>query len=55
LRAYQVNPFVNVVEKNSQATQSRANLILIIASVVIAVLLIALICAIVHIRKAKRK
>lgn len=55
LRAYQVNPFVNVVEKNSQATQSRANLILIIASVVIAVLLIALICAIVLIRKAKRK
>ena len=55
LRAYQVNPFVNVVEKRSQATQSRANLILIIASVVIAVLLIALICAIVLIRKAKRK
>ena len=55
MRTYQVNPFVNVIEKNSQATLSRAKLILIIASVVIAVLLIALICAIILIRKAKRK
>lgn len=55
MRTYQVNPFINVVEKNSQAVQSKANLILIIASVVVAVLLIALICAIIYVRKAKRK
>lgn len=55
LRAYQVNPFVNVVEKRSQAVQSKANMILIIASVVIVLLLIALICTILLIRKAKRK
>ena len=55
LRAYQVNPFVNVVEKNSQATQSKANLILYIASIVIFLLLIALIICISLVRKAKRK
>ena len=55
LRAYQVNPFVKVVEKNSQATQSKANLILYIASIVIFLLLIALIICISLVRKAKRK
>ena len=55
MRTYQVNPFVNVIEKSSQATQSKANLILIIASVMIALLLIALICTIFLLRKAKRK
>ena len=55
MRTYQVNPFVNVIEKSSQATQSRANLILYIASIVIVLLLIALIIAILLIRKARRK
>ena len=55
MRTYQVNPFVNVIEKSSQATQSKANLILIISSIVIALLLIALICTIFLFRKAKRK
>lgn len=55
MRTYQVNPFVNVIEKSSQATLSKANLILIISSVVIALLLIALICTIFLFRKAKRK
>jgi hypothetical protein len=55
LRAYQVNPFVKVVEKNSQATQSKANLILYIASIVIFLLLIVLIICISLVRKAKRK
>lgn len=55
MRAYQVNPVINIVEKSSQATQSNANLILIIASVVIVLLLIALIYACICIRRAKSK
>jgi hypothetical protein len=55
LRAYQVNPVVNVVEKSSQATQSKDKWIIIIASVVIAVLLIALICAILGYRLIRRQ
>jgi hypothetical protein len=43
LRNYQVNPVVNIIEKDSQATQTRADLILMIAIGVIALLLIALI------------
>lgn len=43
LRNYQVNPVVNIIEKDSQATQTRADLILMIAIGVIAILLIALI------------
>jgi AAA+ ATPase superfamily predicted ATPase len=42
LRTYQVDPVINVIEKNSQAKQARANRILI-ACVVIALLIIALI------------
>ena len=55
MRTYQVNPVVNVIEKSSQATQSKANLILYIASIVIFLLLIALIFTISLVRKAKRK
>ena len=55
LRAYQVNSVVNVVEKSSQATQSKDKWIIIIASVVIAVLLIALICAILGYRLIRRQ
>lgn len=53
MRAYQVNPVIDIIEKSSQATQSKANLILIIASVVIGLLLIALIYVCICIRRAK--
>lgn len=53
MRAYQVNPVIDIIEKSSQATQSKANLILIIASVVIGLLLIALIYVCIRIRRAK--
>lgn len=55
IRTYQINSIVNVIEKKSQATQSRANLILIIASVVVVLLLIALIYACILVRKAKSR
>ena len=42
LRNYQVNSVINVIEKSNQAIQSRANLILIIASILIVLLLIVL-------------
>ena len=42
LRNYQVNSVINVIEKSNQATQSRANLILIIATILIVLLLIVL-------------
>ena len=54
LRNYQIDPVVNVIEKNSQATLSKAILILYIASIVIALLLIALIYTFFHHRKARR-
>jgi hypothetical protein len=43
LRAYQVNSVIKVIEKNSQAKQARANRILVIASIVMALLILALI------------
>ena len=43
LRNYQVNPVINIIEKDFQAAQARADLTLMIAIVVIALLLIALI------------
>ena len=42
LRTYQVNSVINVLSKSQQAEQKRANMILTIAGIVIALLLIAL-------------
>lgn len=53
MRYYQVNSVINVVEKSSQAAQSRANLILIIASIVIILLLLALFYTILLLRRAR--
>lgn len=55
LRNYQISPVVNVIEKNSQATQSKAILFLYITSIVIAILLIALVYTFFLLRKARRK
>ena len=51
LRNYQVNSVVNVYEKSSQAANSRANTILIIASAVVILLLIALIFTVLRLRR----
>ena len=51
LRNYQVNSVVNVYEKSSQAANSRANMILIIASLVVILLLIALIYVVLRLRR----
>lgn len=51
LRNYQVNSVVNVYEKSSQATQSRANMVLIITSFAIILLLMALIFTIFRLRR----
>ena len=53
LRNYQINPVVNVVEKDSQATLARANLTLKIAIGVIALLLITLIIMCINRKKQK--
>ena len=42
LRVYQVNSVINVIEKNNQANQSKSSRILLIASIVITLLIIAL-------------
>jgi hypothetical protein len=51
LRNYQVNSVVNVYEKSSQAANNRANLILIIASAMVILLLIALIFTVLRLRR----
>jgi hypothetical protein len=51
LRNYQVNSVVNVYEKSCQATQSRANMTLIIASGVIILLLLVLIVTVLRLRR----
>ena len=51
LRNYQEKSMVYVYEKSCQAAQSRANLILIIASIVIILLLIALIYVVLRLRR----
>lgn len=53
LRVYQVQSFLNVMEKNSLVNQQRANRILIIASIVVALLLMALIYALYRLRQRK--
>ena len=53
LHNYQVNSIINVIEKSSQATETRANLILLIASVVIVLLIIALVYTISQLRRKK--
>jgi hypothetical protein len=53
IRAYQVNPVVSIIEKDSQANQARTNWILIIASVVIALLVIALIYTFYRLKRRK--
>ena len=53
MRAYQVNSVINIIEKNSQATQKRADRILKMAIGVIVLLLVALIYALLLIRKKK--
>ena len=42
LRVYQVNSVINVIEKNNQANQAKSSRILLIASIVITLLIIAL-------------
>ena len=51
LRNYQVNSVINVIEKSNQATQSRANLILIVASILIVLLLIVLAYTVFRLRR----
>ena len=51
LHNYQVNSVLKVIEKSNQATQSRANLMLIIASVVIVLLLLVLIFTVFRLRR----
>ena len=51
LRNYQVNSLVNVYEKSNQAAQSRANMILIIASCLVILLLLVLIVVVIRLRK----
>ena len=53
LRTYQVNSILNVIEKSSQATQSRTNVLLIIASIVIVLLLAALFYCLLNLRKLR--
>ena len=53
LRTYQVDPVISVIEKNSQAKQARANRILIIASIVMALLIIALIYTLYRLKRRK--
>ena len=55
LRNYQVNPIVNIVEKNGHETLARADRMLKIAIGVIVLLLIALLYALSVIRKTKSK
>ena len=51
LRIYQVNSVINVIEKNNQASQMRANRILMIASIVIVLLIIALLFTLYRLRR----
>ncbi len=51
LRIYQVNSVINVIEKNNQASQMRANRILVIASIVIVLLIIALLFTLYRLRR----
>lgn len=53
LRAYQVNSVVSVIEKSEQATQARADLILMIAAGVVVLLLIVLLIVFVIRKKQK--
>ena len=53
LRNYQVNSVVNVIEKSCQTTQCQEKLILLIASAVIVLLLIALIYTVLRLRKCQ--
>lgn len=51
LRTYQVNSVLNVIEKTSQANQTKANRIFIVASILIVLLVIALIYALYKVRR----
>ena len=51
MRAYQVDPVINIIEKSNEAVQHRADLTLIIAAAIIICLLISLIVALLLIRK----
>ena len=53
LRAYQVHSVVNVIEKNNQVNQAKANRILIIASIAIALLIIALLLILYRLNRKK--
>lgn len=54
LRAYQVNSVISVIEKNNQMNQSRANRILIIASIVITLFIIALLFILYRLNRKKQ-
>ena len=54
LRAYQVNSIINVIEKNDQMNQTKANRLLIIASIVIALLIMALIYTLYQLKRRKQ-
>jgi hypothetical protein len=53
MRAYQVNPVINIIEKSSESAQSRTNLIIMIAVGVVVLLLIALLTVFVIRKKQK--
>jgi hypothetical protein len=53
MRAYQVNPVINIIEKSNESAQSRANLIIMIAVGVVVLLLIALLTVFVIRKKQK--
>ena len=53
MRAYQVNSVVNVIEKSSQASRDQTRIILVFASVIIFLLLMALIYTIVFYRRRR--
>lgn len=55
LRTYQVNSVINVIEKRYQANQVRTNTILMIASIVIVLLLMALVYTILRLRRRNIK
>lgn len=54
LRNYQVNSVLNITEKSNQATEAHANQLLTIAGIVIIILFLALLFALLRIRKIKR-
>lgn len=51
LRAYQINSVIDVIEKSDQAVKDRYHLMLVIASVVIALLILALAYALIVVRR----